>query len=195
MPMRLVAIAVQGALLALAGGAIAQEFCVTCTAPDASYRCLIGGEAPASARSARGQFLCITELAKSGGHASCSATRGQTTPCPGPTRTVMFPPGEAGPPPLAEETAPLPPASPPLFTPAPSTQTFAPTAAPPRPPPGEPPPAVAQDAQPPQPPPEKPSVVEDLANKTGQAMNDTGKAVGNAVKKSWDCVTSLFGNC
>lgn len=38
-------------------------------------------------------------------------------------------------------------------------------------------------------------MVEDLANKTGKAVTDTGKAVGGAVKKSWDCVTSLFGNC
>ena len=29
----------------------------------------------------------------------------------------------------------------------------------------------------------------------GFATSSTGKAVGNAVKKSWDCVTSLFGNC
>jgi hypothetical protein len=57
--------------------------------------------------------------------------------------------------------------------------------------------------QPASPPPEtgttprqpKPNMVEDLANKTGKAVTDTGKAVGGAVKKSWDCVASLFGNC
>jgi hypothetical protein len=41
----------------------------------------------------------------------------------------------------------------------------------------------------------KPNMVEDLASKTGKAVTDTGKAVGGAVKKSWDCVASLFGNC
>ena len=46
-------------------------------------------------------------------------------------------------------------------------------------------------------PPEEPkqSVVEELASKTGKAVTDTGNAVGHAVKKSWDCVASLFGKC
>ena len=91
--------------LVLAASAGAQEFCVTCASPEASYRCLIGGEAPMAARSSRGQFLCITELAKAGGHASCSATRGQATPCPGETRTVMFTVGDPGASPL--ETTPM----------------------------------------------------------------------------------------
>ncbi|NSL73051.1 hypothetical protein C6Y62_14660 [Hyphomicrobium sulfonivorans] len=43
--------------------------------------------------------------------------------------------------------------------------------------------------------PQKPGALQDMANKTGKAFNDTGKAVGKAVKKSWDCVTSLFGDC
>ncbi len=60
----------------VATGATAQEYCVTCTGPDASYRCLIGGDVPMAARASRGQFLCITEIAKAGGHASCSAARG-----------------------------------------------------------------------------------------------------------------------
>jgi len=41
----------------------------------------------------------------------------------------------------------------------------------------------------------KPNAVEKLANQTGKAVSDTGKAVGHAVKKSWDCVTSFFGDC
>lgn len=192
MAMRVLAIAVPGVLLALAGGATAQEFCVTCKGPDASYRCTIGGDPPAGARSARGQFLCITEIAKAGGHASCSATRAQDTPCPGPTRTVMFPPGEIGPPPTAEGGTPLAPVSPaPLPPPAPPVGAVTQPA--PHPQPGvayePPPPPAAPPAE------EKPNAVEDLANKTGKALNDSGKAVGNAVKKSWDCVTSLFGNC
>jgi hypothetical protein len=44
----------------------AQEYCVTCTGPEAIYRCIVDGEATVEARSARGQFLCIKELAKSG---------------------------------------------------------------------------------------------------------------------------------
>ncbi len=41
----------------------------------------------------------------------------------------------------------------------------------------------------------KPNAVENFAKKTGEAVTDTGKAVGNAVKKTWDCVASLFGDC
>ena len=176
--------------LLLAGGAVAQEFCVTCSGPDAQYRCLIGGEATPSARPSRGQFLCITALAKDGNHASCSATRAQATPCPGPTRTVMFQPDDgSGASPMAEGTAPLTPVAPAPLTPispVPLPPAGAPvgTAQPAAPQPQPAPPAEA-----------KPNMVEDLANKTGKAMNDTSKAVGGAVKKSWDCVASLFGNC
>jgi hypothetical protein len=180
---------------ALPSGAMAQEYCVTCTGPDASYRCVIGGDAPPAARSSRGQFLCITELAKAGGHASCSAARGQATPCPGETRTVMFSLADPGPgsPPI-EATIPQPPAQPPSpgMSYAPG-QDLPPVALPPAEhAPALPPPQDTGTAAAPQP---KPTVVEDLANKTGKAVSDTGKAVGGAVKKSWDCVASLFGNC
>ena len=70
---------------------------MTCTGPDAKYHCVIGGDASVAARSSRGQMLCITQLAQSGGHASCSVSRTTTEPCEGKLRTVMFPPGEANP--------------------------------------------------------------------------------------------------
>jgi hypothetical protein len=193
---RIAPVAASIILWAFLTGAAAQEFCVTCSGPDATYRCVIGGEATVAARNSRGQFLCITELAKAGGHKSCSAARGQATPCPGETRTVMFTVGDPGASPLeplpsdgATGMAPLAPV--PIAPPAPQ----------PLPPPGP------QQAQPhtPQSPvdtgsapagkPEEPNAVENFAKKTGEAVNDTGKAVGNAVKKSWDCVASLFGDC
>ena len=187
------------AMALLSSAASAQEYCVTCTGPEASYRCVIGGEASQAARSARAQFLCITELAKAGGHASCSAARGQATPCAGETRTVMFSLADPNATPT-EATVPgpvgqpsLPPAA--AISPPPG-QGLAPVELPP----------VGQHQPQPLPPPDetaatpspnnqKPNMVEDLANKTGKAVTDTGKAVGGAVKKSWDCVTSLFGNC
>lgn len=170
-------------------GAAAQEFCVTCSGPDATYRCVIGGDATAAARSSRGQFLCITELAKSGGHASCSAARGQATPCPGETRTVMFPAGaDQVAPPLAETPAPL---SPPM-TPAVGAAP-APAVAPAQPPIPHEPQAVEAPTD------GQPKTVEELAKKTGEAVTDSaqsaGNAVTNAVKKTWTCVTSLFGDC
>ncbi len=178
--------------LVLAASAGAQEFCVTCASPEASYRCLIGGEAPMAARSSRGQFLCITELAKAGGHASCSATRGQATPCPGETRTVMFTVGDPGASPL--ETTPM--AAPPApVAPLAPTKDISPV---PLPPPGQqqPPAHAPQTTEAPGTPQEpKPNAVENFAKKTGEAITDTGTAVGNAAKKTWDCVASLFGDC
>jgi hypothetical protein len=179
----------------LAAGAMAQEYCVTCTGPDASYRCLIGGDAPMAARASRGQFLCITEIAKAGGHASCSAARGQATPCPGETRTVMFPPGDPGGAPLAETPAARP------MQPAPPTAPLAPLApakeyAPAPLPPPDQQQAVPHDPQAPGAPEEaKPNAVENFAKKTGEAVTETGNAVGNAMKKTWNCVASLFGDC
>lgn len=195
---RLAPVSVALLLWALSHGAAAQEYCVTCTGPDATYRCVIGGEASAAARSARAQFLCITELAKAGAHASCSAARGQNTPCPGETRTVMFSLADPGAPPPHDASAPQPKRPPPM-TPAGAPaggHDLAPVAVPP---PEQqqttaaPPPADTGSAGEETPP--KQSAVEEFADKTGKAVNDTGKAVGHAVKKSWDCVTSLFGDC
>jgi len=187
MRVRLLAVLVPGALFTLAAGAAAQEFCVSCSGPEANYRCLIGGEAPASARSSRGQFLCITELAKAGGHASCSATRGQATPCPGETRTVMFSLADPGD--VAGGVA-APNLSPTGSNRAPEATTLPPpaldhTSA-------DAAPLAAEDAAAAE---EKKSVVETIASKTGKAVSDTGRAVGKAMKKSWDCVASLFGSC
>ncbi len=190
---RIAPVATTIVLWALLTGAAAQEFCVTCLGPDATYRCVIGGDATTAARNSRGQFLCITELAKAGGHKSCSAARGQATPCPGETRTVMFTVGDPGASPLeqlpsdgATGMAPLAPVpiAPPAPQPLPGTQQAQPQPQPP-----------VKTGSAPAGEPEKPNAVENFAKKTGEAVNDTGKAVGNAVKKSWDCVASLFGDC
>lgn len=192
MRVRLLAVLVPGALFTLGAGAAAQEFCVSCSGPEANYRCLIGGEATAAARSSRGQFLCITELAKAGGHASCSATRGQATPCPGETRTVMFSlagPGDVAGGVEAQDLVP-PEAHQAPDGPRPLPATDQTHGAAPL-PSGEEAGAPAEE----NPAEEKKNVVETIASKTGKAFNDTGKAVGKAMKKSWDCVASLFGNC
>jgi hypothetical protein len=163
--------------------ASAQEYCVTCKGPDASYRCVIGGDATVAARNSRGQFLCITELAKAGGHSSCSAARGQATPCPGETRTVMFSLGDPGASPLEQPTV----------TGATPPGQLAPVETMPATPLAPPAPAPAHTTAPVEE--KKPNAVEDLANKTGKAVTDTGEAVGGAMKKTWDCVASLFGKC
>jgi hypothetical protein len=37
--------------------------------------------------------------------------------------------------------------------------------------------------------------VSDAAKTTGDALGKAGDAVGSAAKKSWKCLTSLFGDC
>jgi hypothetical protein len=171
----------------LASEASAQEYCVTCTAPPAIYRCTIANEAGTAAPPSRGQLLCITELAKTGNHASCSVGRTAAEPCLGEPRTVMFTSAaEAELPPIGgQQPGPAEPESPALAD-------------------GEPPPADEAPADAP------PQTVEELAKQTveasgkglkkaGEAVSDgaksTGEAVGNAVSKTWKCMTSLFSDC
>jgi hypothetical protein len=187
-------------LAALPSGAFAQDYCVTCTGPDAKYHCVIGGDASVAARSTRGQMLCITQLAQSGGHASCSVSRTTTEPCEGKLRTVMFPPGEANTPPLAETT--------------PQVAVPPETAPPPLPPAPGAPPALTEGAPgappPPGPPQQAPGTVGGIASKTANdtgeglkkagedvtnTVDKTGKAIGHAASKTWKCLSSFFGDC
>jgi hypothetical protein len=154
----------------LASSAAAQDYCVTCTGPDAKYHCVVGGDASISARTSRGQMLCITQLAQSGGHASCSVSRTTTEPCEGQVKTVMFPASEPGTQPVTETLPPVTPEALPPGAPPPLTQ-------------GTPPPAAPQQA---------PSTVGEIAEKTAK---DTGSAIGQAASKAWKCLSSFFGDC
>jgi hypothetical protein len=154
-----------------ASAASAQEYCVICTAPDAKYRCSIGGEPSIAAGASRGQLLCITELARTGGHASCSVGRNSGEPCEGEARTVMFPPSTDPAAPVVEVHPELPPAE--GAPPAAPVAPLAPAEAPPQPP--------QQQPAPPATPPEE--------------AQGSGNQLGNAMKKSWDCLSSLFSAC
>lgn len=77
--------------LLLALPASAQEVCVTCSDPDVSYKCSIkDAEKAANVRGANKaiEFLCITELARQGGHRSCRASREYVGPCLGQPRLI-----------------------------------------------------------------------------------------------------------
>jgi hypothetical protein len=168
--------------------ASAQEYCVTCTGPPAIYRCTIASEAGTAVPPSRSQLLCITELAQTGNHESCSVGRTAAEPCLGEPRTVMF---------TGAAEAALPPiGGPPPEAPYPAADS----------------PALAegQDAPPDAPAESPPQTVEELAKQTakstgeglekaGDAVGDTakstGEAVGNAVSKTWKCMTSLFSDC
>jgi hypothetical protein len=185
-------------LLAVGGPAAAESYCVACYGPDAVYRCVIAGAPATAPADPRHQIQCIKQLAKGGGHARCSVERFSVEGCSGPERVID--PAATNIPlaPRAAESEPVRP-----------TPAMPPAASPPL--PGDPPAIAAPDpAQPPR-------TVEELAKttventkkniddvtgtvkqstqKAGDQIQGFGSAVGNAAKKSWDCVTSLFSDC
>lgn len=176
--------------------ATAAEYCVSCSGPDASYRCEIGG----NATDARAWLQCITELAKSGGHDSCSVDRNAPSPCPGIHKVLTPPEGavpalppvqmttpESGPsplPPVQQQAAPNPnvPNTPPASGVAPAEQAAAdPNAPPPEGAPAEPAPKRV------------PQTMEELAGDAYQSSKDGLKNAGSSVtegaKKAGTAVT------
>ena len=97
--------AVLGAALAVAAEAQAQEYCVACSEPSAVYRCVIDNAQPGGSQPL--QVLCITALAKAGGHTQCGIKRGTVFDCNGPVKRIPWT-GTAG-----ETPAPLVPPKPP----------------------------------------------------------------------------------
>ena len=196
--MRAVMSAVVGlALFAPVAAAADAAYCVSCEGPAAHYACSFDGVA-ADANDASLKLLCITELAKSGKHASCSIDRKQPSPCPGDTKVMALPDGyqpavlPATEAPANTETPSAGPAqTAPQLKPANETAVEKPEA----------PPKTVQEMV------EKGTsntgkVLEktgetavDAAKTTGSAVEKAGKAVGDAAKKTWTCITSLFGNC
>lgn len=96
------------AVLLASSGARAQEYCVACSEPSAIYRCVIDNAQPGGAQPL--QVLCITAMAKAGGHGQCAIKRGTVFDCTGPVKRVPWT-GAAG-----ETPAPLAPPKPPEQT-------------------------------------------------------------------------------
>lgn len=192
------------ALAALAPAASAGEYCVVCNGPEAIYKCQVDSPSGGNNSDPRQQLLCASELAKLGGHESCSvnrkATDGRET-CAGELRVLGAP------------ASPLP-AAPPS-----ATNT---TAVPAAEVPGQDGPIRVEP--PPSHPDKVPETMEELAGQTmknskenlkkaGDAIGGTGQAiaggakqagdkigeagssVGTAAKKTWNCLTSLFSDC
>jgi len=178
-----------GAVLAVltclkVGPAEAQEYCVSCSEPNALYRCVIEGAQPRGGQSL--QMLCVTAMAKDGGHATCSVKRGTVFECDGAVKRVPWAalnvPAQteaAAPQPWAVEAAPPKPA--PAAGPVPSAAAPAPA------------PATTPGPEAP------PQTVLELAKrtneKTTEQMKKAGDTVKEATKKTWDCMLSLFTRC
>jgi hypothetical protein len=156
--------------------ALAQEYCVVCSEPYGLYRCVIEGAQPRGGQSL--QMLCVTTMAKQGGHATCSVKRGTVFECDAAVKRVPWAPVGAGQP--QEGSA---------------AREASPPAAPPPPPP---PRSAPADAAPPAPA-APPQTVVDLAKQANEQaaeqVKKAGDSVKEATKKTWDCMLSLFTRC
>ena len=159
----------------LAGQAGAQEYCVSCTGPNAVYRCIIDGAKPGGAQPL--QLLCVTTLAKEGGHATCSVKGGTVFACDGQIKRLSW---------AALNQAPEQPGQDKAERPAAKAD------------------AAKTDAKPADQDPPKTMV--DLAKraneqaaeqmkKANENMKEQAKSFGNATKKTWECLTSFFTRC
>jgi hypothetical protein len=194
MPRLLSVLAACLSLMSLSGLARAAEYCVSCAGPDAAYRCKIEGTPDGPGDDPRAQLLCIRQLAESGAHESCSVARSASYPCPGELKVIAGPVGEVVPPASAEpagEWAPVP--SPPAPPPADGNVQAQPA-------PGTPPKTVeelagqtvnsSKDGLK-----KAGETISGTAEKAGEQIGSAGSAVGNAAKKTWNCLTSLFSDC
>jgi hypothetical protein len=161
------AITAAGALgCAWVGSASAQEFCVLCSEPNALYRCVIDGARPGGSQSL--QMLCITTLARSGGHGACSIKGGTVFQCSAPVVHVPWTGSDgtalAGQAPAATE--PVGPANP-----------------------EEPPRTMVELAK------RANEQTTEQFKKAGENVKSAGQALGDATKKTWDCMVSFFTRC
>jgi hypothetical protein len=191
-------------------GATAAEFCVSCDGPAAQYACSIDGAA-AESGDPRLKLYCMTELAKTGGHASCSIDRAQPKPCGGIAKVLSAPEGlelaKPQTPAPVEVVAPEAGAAPPDSDAAAKAVAATPPAA------SRPNAQETTVAKTPAPPKTVKEMVDKSSEQTaeslektgeaassaaksaGSALEKAGQAVGDAAKKTWTCVTSLFGDC
>ena len=164
-------------LMVLAGSAgqvLAQEFCVSCEGPAALYRCVLEGIGPEQAQPLK--VVCVTTLARTYNHATCSVRGGTVLDCNGAIKRInaqgKVPAGADG------------------LTPDPVVIA-------------EPPKPVTPDSEPPKTVEELAKRMNKSASegvqKTGSAVGNafkkTGDAIGGAVQKTWTCMTTLFKTC
>lgn len=191
-PARRGAAAVMISLLAAASAtsASAVEHCVVCAGPDAVYRCQIDTVATGR-REAGAQLVCITSLAKEGGHQTCSVRRAASELCQGPLKVVTLPEGGSD----GEDAAPSVSAGGGPAAAATSAAAEQPTG----PSKGAPQTVEALAAE---------SArnssatlksagetVADTAKAAGEQIGKAGSAVAGAAKKTWGCIASLFSDC
>lgn len=147
--------------------AFAQEYCVTCVSPPATYRCKIENNGPAQTQPLK--LSCITALAKDGKHASCSVGGGTVLDCDGPVKRVDV----LGKPALAAPNTDSTVAKEPYVLPDPKK---------PEPNLSEPPKTVEE-------------AVRRATKSTSDTASKTGQSISDGAKKTWNCITSFFKSC
>jgi hypothetical protein len=103
--------------IGVSSSASAQEYCVTCSEPNAIYRCVLSGARTGLSQSL--QVACMTAIATDGRHATCAIKRGVTVfECDGPVKSVAIGPDTAAGEAISATVVP-PPAPPPVDPKAP----------------------------------------------------------------------------
>lgn len=166
----------------LAGAAAAQEYCVACTGPDAVYRCTIDQASPTGMPL---KMLCVSTLAKEGGHATCAVRGGTVFDCNGPIRRIDAKAVGAA---LPRPPVQAPPAAGAALPPTAGADGAKQQAGPPQPPK----PAPGPESEP-------PKTVEELAKRvgksSGESLGKAGSTISDQTSKAWRCLTSLFKSC
>ena len=173
--------------VSLPGQARAQEVCVECAAPGATYKCSVKDAARlGSSRNAERaiEYVCITELAKAGRHESCRVTREFQGPCIGQARLLDISK-------QSDQSAVVP-----ETNAAGGSQN-----AQPREPAGPQPPRTLEElaretvSKSKQQLGEADQKMKDAAQSAGNQIEKAGAVVGDAVKKSVGCLLTLFTKC
>lgn len=172
---RVIGVVLGAGVFSLGGEAGAQEYCVACSEPAAVYRCVIEGAQPRGGQSL--QMLCVTAMARDGGHATCAVKRGTVFDCDAPVKRVPWASLDVSPQQLQ-------PAAPqPWVAPEPRPE---PAAGPAPPPPG---------TEPETPPKTVLELAKRANDKTVEQMKKAGDTMKDATKKTWDCMLSFFTRC
>jgi hypothetical protein len=165
------------------GRASAQGLCVECRAPDRTYSCSVkDSERVSNVRGASKalEFLCASEIARSNRHESCRVGTSFSGPCIGEPFEIdvarLGTDATSASPPLSQSQSGPSPATSPAVLPAQPAKTG------------------------------PPKTLEELARNTvakskehldaaDEGVRRAGNAVGDSLKKTWDCVVSLFSRC
>ena len=139
---------------------------MACTEPPAVYRCVIDGAKPGGRHPL--QTLCVVAMTKEGRHAACSVKGGTVFDCNGPVKRVPWAAYNSG------ATEPI--------ADAPAAEK------------GDQPPRTVEEA------------LKRANDKTAEQLKQAnekiksqaqsvGQGVGEAAKKTWACISSLFTRC